>query len=107
MEHLGLRVVLFSWSSDQVWVPGSLSGDVRLSHSVGQGHPGQLGVLVSGCLGLVWAQDLWFPHLVGQLLPAAGKCHTMPPLVHGHVGWFWVVVRVGWFWVVSSLVGGF
>ena len=107
MGHLGLRVVLFSWSSDQVWAPGSLSGDVRLSRSVGQGHPGQWGVLVSGCLGLVWAQDLWLPHLVGLLLPAVGKCHTMPPLVHGHVGWFWVVVRVGWFWVASSLVGGF
>ena len=58
MEHLGLRVVLFSWSSDQVWAPGSLSGDVRLSRSVGQGHPGQWGVLVSDCLDLVWVQDL-------------------------------------------------
>ena len=58
MGHLGLWVVQFSWSSDQVWVPGSLSGDVRLSHSVGQGHPGLWGVLVSGYLELVWAQDL-------------------------------------------------
>ena len=82
MGHLGLWEVLFSWNSDLVWAPGSLSrdvrlshsvgqghpglvwapgslsGDVRLSHSVGQGHPGLWGVLVSGYLDLVWAQDL-------------------------------------------------
>ena len=43
-----------------VWALGSLSGVVRLSHSVGQGHPGLWGVLVSGYLELVWAQDLLF-----------------------------------------------
>ena len=58
MGHLGLWVVLFSCSLDQVWAPGSLSGDVRLSRSVGRGHPGQWGVLVSDCVDLVWVQDL-------------------------------------------------
>ena len=43
---------------DLVWALISLSGVVRLSHSVGQGHPGLWGVLVSDCLDLVWAQDL-------------------------------------------------
>ena len=57
MGNLGLWEVLFSWSSDLVWAPGSLSGDVRLSHFVGQVHPGLWGVLVSECLDLVWAQD--------------------------------------------------
>ena len=40
-----------------VWALGSLSGVVRLSHSVGQGHPGLWGVLLSECLDLVWALD--------------------------------------------------
>ena len=55
MGHLGLWEVLFSWSSDLVWAPGSLSGVVWVSHSVGQDYPGLWGVLLSECLDLVWA----------------------------------------------------
>ena len=49
--------MLFSGCLDLVWALGSLSGVVRLSHSVGQGHPGLWGVLLSECLDLVWALD--------------------------------------------------
>ena len=50
--------MLFSWCLDLVWALGSLSGVVRLSHSVGQ--PGLCGVLLSECLDLVWALDSLF-----------------------------------------------
>ena len=53
--HLGLWGVLFSGCLNLVWAPGSLSGVVRISHSVGQEHPGLWGVLLSECLDLVWS----------------------------------------------------
>ena len=47
--------MLFSGCLNLVWAPGSLSGVVWISHSVGQEYPGLWGVLLSECLGLVWA----------------------------------------------------
>ena len=45
------------WRLVLVWALSSLSGGVRLSLSVGRVHPVLAGVLVPGCLGLVWAQE--------------------------------------------------
>ena len=101
-----------SWAG----IPGHW-GAVFVCHSgrpVGIGRLGLLlGVSLLDGLALGWAWDSVLPGAVrlfrpvGQSLLAVGKCHTMLLLVHGHVGWVWVVVRVGWFWVVSLLVGGF
>ena len=87
-----------------VGIPGHW-GAVFVCHNgrpVWVGLPGRLlGVFLLDGLALGWAWGSVPPGAVlppvGPPLPAVGKCHTMLLLVHGHVGWFWVVVRVGWF----------